>query len=585
MIGEITGGYRLVQKLGEGSMGEVFLGERGQSGQKAAVKVLFPNFSKEGTALTRYFAEVRSTNLFSHPGIALIYDCGVHASGRAYLCMEYLSGKSLAAALGDSDNLGEIATLANIGGQVAGALQAVHSKRMIHRALKADSVFMTSPAPYPVIKLLDFGVANFTQNVRHSQTGSLLGSPLYMSPEVGRGLGNVDHRADIYSLGCILFEMATGRPPFVREGAGQLIIAHATEAPPAARTLEPSLPPELDALISRCLRKDPAQRPQTMTEIAALLGRFSKSAAPAPVFSQMRAPSLPPQVASIPKASAPALPAQAVAPPWASAPAFPAQGAAAPWASAPRFPSQTGAPPAASAVPMPVPAPLVPAPSVPAPSVAPSAANTTRARTRKPEPTALLQPFVQEAHAPVVALPGKQPTLKSPVARPQPTLKSPVARPQPTTLLDPPSKPVDPREAPPKRRSRSPNPVRGATPRSRLPSAPLIAIGSGILLCVVAMVVLLFAKKSPAPKTGQASPAPSRASSAVREEFRPPSPELLPPREATVLPNSKPERPRSVGAHPSQASAKTHPGHPQSPPSAKKVDEKTPKSTSTPPRW
>jgi serine/threonine protein kinase len=541
MIGEITGGFRLVQKLGEGSMGEVFVGEHGQSGQKAAVKVLFPNFSKEGTALTRYFAEVRSTNLFSHPGIALIYDCGVHASGRAYLCMEYLSGKSLSAALGDSDNLGEIATLANIGGQVAGALQAVHSKRMIHRALKADSVFMTSPAPYPVIKLLDFGVANFTQNVRHSQTGSLLGSPLYMSPEVGRGLGNVDHRADIYSLGCILFEMATGRPPFVREGAGQLIIAHATEAPPAARTLEPSIPPELDALISRCLRKDPAQRPQTMTEIAALLGRFSKSAAPAPVFSQMRAPSLPPQVAAIPRTGAPALPAQAVAPPWASA------------------------------APIPVPAPLVQAPLVQALSVAPSAANTTRARARKPEPTALLQPSVQESHALVAALSGKQPTLKNPVARPQPT-----------TLLDPPSKSVAPREVPPKRRSRSPNPVHGATPRSRLPSAPLIAIGSGILLCVVAMVVLLFAKKSSAPKTGQTSPAPSRASSAVREEFRPPSPEPLPPREATALPTSKPERPRSVGAHPSQASAKTHPGHPQSPPSAKKVDEKTP---SNPPRW
>jgi serine/threonine protein kinase len=282
MIGETAGGYRLVQKLGEGSMGEVFLGEHGQSGQKAAVKVLFPTFSKEGTALTRYFAEVRSTHLFGHPCIAQIYDCGIQAGGRAYLCMEYLPGKSLAAALGDMDNVGEITTLANIGAQVAGALQAVHGKRMVHRALKSDSIFMTSPAPFPVIKLLDFGVANFTQSVRHSQTGSLLGAPLYMSPEVGRGMGNVDHRADIYSLGCILFEMATGRPPFVREGAGQLIVAHATEAAPAARTLEPSLPPELDDLIARCLRKDPAQRPQTMTEVAAALGRFSQSAAPAP---------------------------------------------------------------------------------------------------------------------------------------------------------------------------------------------------------------------------------------------------------------------------------------------------------------
>jgi len=299
MTGESVGGYRLGKKLGEGSMGEVFLGEHEQSRQLSAVKILFPTFSKEGTALTRYFAEIRSTNAFGHPGIAQVYDCGTHASGRAFLCMEYLPGKSLAAALGDMEPVGEVATLANIGGQVASALQAVHGKRMVHRALKSDSIFMTSPAPYPVIKLLDFGVANFTQSVRHSQTGSLLGAPLYMSPEVGRGLGNIDHRADVYSLGCILFEMATGRPPFVREGAGQLIIAHSTEAPPTAKALEPSIPPELDDLINRCLRKDPAHRPQSMAEIAAVLARFSTSAVPAqaPVFAQASAPVIAQQVA------------------------------------------------------------------------------------------------------------------------------------------------------------------------------------------------------------------------------------------------------------------------------------------------
>ena len=277
MMGETVGGYRLVRKLGEGGLGEVYLGEHGQNHpKKAAVKILFPPFSKEGTALTRYFAEVRSTNLFGHPGIAQVYDCGTHSNGRAYLCMEYLPGKSLAAALGDLENVSEVTTLATIGGQIAGALKIVHSKRMVHRALKTDSIFMTSPAPYPVIKLLDFGVANFTQSVRHSQTGSLLGAPLYMSPEVGRGMGNVDHRADIYSLGCILFEMATGRPPFVREGAGELVVAHATEAAPAARTLEPSIPAELDELIGRSLRKDPAQRPQSMSEVAAVLARFAR---------------------------------------------------------------------------------------------------------------------------------------------------------------------------------------------------------------------------------------------------------------------------------------------------------------------
>jgi Serine/threonine protein kinase len=159
MIGEVVGGYRLVQKLGEGSMGEVYLGEHEQGRQKAAVKVLFPPFSKEGTALTRYFAEVRSTNLFGHPGIAKVHDCGIHASGRAFLAMEYLDGKSLAQALADLGSVAEITTLAQIASQVASALQAVHGKRMVHRALKTDSIFMTFPSQELVIKLLDFGVA------------------------------------------------------------------------------------------------------------------------------------------------------------------------------------------------------------------------------------------------------------------------------------------------------------------------------------------------------------------------------------------------------------------------------------------
>jgi serine/threonine protein kinase len=562
VIGETVGGHRLVQKLGEGSMGEVFLGEHGQSVQKAAVKILFPTFSKEGTSLSRYFAEVRSTNLFGHPGIAQIYDCGIHTSGRAYLCMEYLPGKSLAAALGDGDNLGEIATLANIGGQVASALQVVHGKGMVHRALKADSIFLTSPAPYPVIKLLDFGVANFTQNVRHSQTGSLLGAPLYMSPEVGRGLGNVDHRADIYSLGCILFEMATGRPPFVREGAGQLIIAHATEAAPAARTLEPAIPAELDDLIGRCLRKDPGQRPQTMAEIAALIARFSKSAAPAPMFPQMSSPELPPQVATIPHTNAPAFPAQNPAPPRASAASFAAQAAATPWASAASISVQARS----------VQPPSAQMPAVQAASVAP--ATAARARPRKPEPTALLQPPVSESPTPVSALPGKQPPLKHPVPRPQAT-----------TLLDPPSGPVVVRETRVKRTSKAaPKSVDKTTPSPRLLSPPLIAIGGCIVLCVVAIVVLLVMKKPLASKPGQPSPTPSRAPAAAREEFKPPSPEPFPSAEATTLPDNKAARPASVRAQPPRPSAKTHAERPQVPPSSNKADEKA-SGSKTAPRW
>ena len=495
MIGEVLGGYRLIQKLGEGSMGEVYLGEHAQTRQKSAVKVLFPTFSKEGTALTRYFAEIRATNPLGHPGIAAVYDCGMHGSGRAFLCMEYLAGKSLAAALADQENLAEIATLANIGAQVAGALQVQHSKRMVHRALKPDSVFMVSPAPHPVIKLLDFGVANFTQSVRHSQTGSLLGAPLYMSPEVGRGLGNVDHRADIYSLGCILFELATGRPPFVREGAGELIVAHATEAPPSARALEPSIPPELDELLGRTLRKDPTMRPQTMTEIAAILGRLGKPAVPVVQPAAMAATS-PRSITQQPTMVAP--------------------------------PNPASIPPQA------VTRKSVPPGPAPVPTVAVNPATTSTSSPRKHEPTALLQPSAKKA-----------PPVAATVFDSQPTRKSQFPRHEPTAFLDPPPKPAVASEAPPRPVTQSrQKTVDSPAPVARSINLPVIAIAGGIVLCLVLAAILLLSRRTPVPASNQTKPATAHAS--ARQEFQPPP---LPALAQPALPEEKPA-PNDVHAQP-----------------------------------
>jgi serine/threonine protein kinase len=429
MIGEIVGTYRLAQKLGEGSMGEVFLGQHTQSGEQAAVKVLFPPFSKQGLALTRYFAEVRSTNALRYSGIATIYDCGTHTSGRAFLCMEFLAGRSLAAALADLP-IGDAATLIAIGMQVAATLQAVHGMRMVHRALKPDSIFLTTPMPSPTVKLLDFGVANFTQSVRQSQTGSLLGAPLYMSPEVGRGLGSVDHRADIYSLGCILFELATGRPPFVREGAGELIVAHATALPPSAKDLEPSLAPALDSLLARMLRKDPAQRPQSMTEVAAALRACAMPAgAPVPAFAPTpgfvtAVPAAPPR----PPLSAPASP---TTPPFAPAVSpFPAMGSSASVIAAK-------------------------APSSP----------------RRVDATVLLGPSDGDAMHGSEPCPPRSSTQN----RPRPV--------QPTALLDP--------TTPPKPRTRSRPALDPEHHRQRRSDLPLLVVGGAALLCIVAVIVVL----------------------------------------------------------------------------------------------
>jgi serine/threonine-protein kinase len=468
MIGEIVGCYRLLQKLGEGSMGEVFLGQHTQSGEQAAVKLLFPTFSRQGMALTRYFAEVRSTNVLGHPSIATIYECGTHTNGRAFLCMEFLAGRSLAAALVDMP-IGDPATLNAIGTQVAGALEGVHGRRMVHRALKPDSIFLTAPMPRPTVKLLDFGVANFTQSVRQSQTGSLLGAPLYMSPEVGRGLGNVDHRADIYSLGCILFELATGRPPFVREGAGELIVAHSTEVPPSAKDLEPSLSPALDSLLARMLRKEPAQRPQSMLEVvAALRACMIPAGVPVPVFAPTPGLVTPsPAARSMPPFAAPATPTTPTTP------------------SAP---------------------PLSPAPR-PLPATGPSpfaalAASSASVSPRHPDATVLLAPTGGDAASALEPSPSRHSTRKS--LRPV----------QPTALLDPPT--------PRKPRSRSLPVFETEHGRHRRSTLPLFLVGGAALLCIVAVILVLVVGRSstslPAATASRRAPA--------REQFTPPATDI-----------------------------------------------------------
>jgi serine/threonine-protein kinase len=415
-------------------MGEVFLGQHTQSGQQAAVKLLFSPFSKQGMALTRYFAEVRSTNALGHPSIAKIYDCGTHPSGRAFVCTEFLAGRSLAAALVDLP-IGDPATLIAIGTQVAGALEVVHGRRMVHRALKPDSIFLATPTPRPTVKLLDFGVANFTQSVRQSQTGSLLGAPLYMSPEVGRGLSNVDHRADIYSLGCVLFELATGRPPFVREGAGELIVAHSTEVPPSAKDLEPSLSPAIDSLLARMLRKEPVQRPQSMMEVVATLRACAIPAGvPVPVFA--------------------ATPGLVTATP------------------APRSMTPLAAPATPSTPPL---SPAVRA--LPAIDSSPLAASAVPSSPRRPDATVLLTPSDGDAAHASEPPPPRHSTQNS--LRPV----------QATALLDPPT--------PRKPRARSLPAMETEHRRHRRSDLPLLLVGGAALLCIVAVIVILIVVRGP----------------------------------------------------------------------------------------
>lgn len=280
MLGETLGSYRIVEQLGEGGMGVVYVAEHTLLGNKAAIKFLHSELSRNQEVVQRFFNEALAATKIAHSAIVKVFDYGHAKDGSAYIVMEYLAGESLGARLRTKRPLSPEAVV-TIGEQAAGALAAAHKSGIVHRDLKPDNIFLV---PDPVVpggervKLLDFGIAKLSAEATEShsmtRTGSMLGTPYYMSPEQCRGAGQIDHRSDIYSLGCVLFEMATGSVPFLGEGLGEILGAHQHLAPPAARSINPACPEELEAFLARLLAKDPQHRPQSMYDVAAELQRL-----------------------------------------------------------------------------------------------------------------------------------------------------------------------------------------------------------------------------------------------------------------------------------------------------------------------
>src|SRR5215470_4324272 len=230
MIGETLGGYRITSKIGEGGMGVVYEAEHLMIGRRAAIKCLLPELSANAEACGRFFIEARAAALISHPSLVDIYDSGHTESGSAYIIMEFLDGEDLGTHLRREGKMDLRMTVA-VCRQVASALGAVHQKGIVHRDLKPDNLFLVrTPGNAKVfrVKVLDFGIAKLTgpENKDLSvktRTGSVLGTPSYMSPEQCRGHGKVDWRSDVYSLGCIMYEMLVGHPPFQGSGYGEVL--------------------------------------------------------------------------------------------------------------------------------------------------------------------------------------------------------------------------------------------------------------------------------------------------------------------------------------------------------------------------
>jgi serine/threonine-protein kinase len=277
MIGDAFGNYRIVAQLGSGSMGVVFLAEHQRLERRVAIKLLAPELVRDQHALQRFFNEARATSRIRHPGIVDVFDCDVDAAGRAYMVMEHLEGETLAGRLRRAGRLHWPAACL-IARRVADALGAVHDKGIVHRDLKPENLFLVASGrdPTAAVKVLDFGVAKLLTAdavARLTTRGMLVGTPEYMSPEQCAG-NEVDHRADVYALGCILFEMLAGEPPFVTSSIRELVTAHRFRPAPSASASGADVPPWLDDLLVRMLAKEPDLRPASMHEISKALCKY-----------------------------------------------------------------------------------------------------------------------------------------------------------------------------------------------------------------------------------------------------------------------------------------------------------------------
>ncbi len=279
LLGTIVGSYRITQKLGEGGMGVVYKGVHPNIGSRVAIKLLSPECAKSPSLVERFFAEARAVNVIRHDNIVTVSDLASLPDGRPYIVMEYLDGAPLSAIIQRTGAL-PLGTLVTLMAELLDALGAAHDKGIVHRDLKPDNVFVTASGR---VKVLDFGIAKLRPELGGisdaTRTGSLLGTPHYMSPEQAAGRP-VDHRSDLYSAGVILFECATGQRPFVVDSLYELLRAHVELMPTAPTVLRREIPPLLEQVLLRSLQKDPNFRFQSAAEFAQALAQAAHALPP-----------------------------------------------------------------------------------------------------------------------------------------------------------------------------------------------------------------------------------------------------------------------------------------------------------------
>ncbi len=289
MIGQMVTHYRILEKLGGGGMGVVYKAEDTKLGRLVALKFLPDELFQDRHAAERFRQEARAASALNHPHICTIHDIDEH-DGRQFIVMELLEGQTLKRHIAGRPM--ETEQVAKLGIQIAEALETTHAKGIVHRDIKPANVFVMDSSQ---VKVLDFGLAKLLRPVSEitltqafTEPQSAAGTLPYMAPEQLRGQ-EVDARTDIYALGVVLFEMATGQRPFRDELPTQLSDAILHRPPPAPGRLNLSLPPKLEDLILKCLAKDPENRYQSARELAVDLRRLTDPSMVVPTVPPLRA--------------------------------------------------------------------------------------------------------------------------------------------------------------------------------------------------------------------------------------------------------------------------------------------------------
>jgi serine/threonine-protein kinase len=263
VIGETIKDFKITARLGKGGMGEVYVAEQQIVKTKVAIKLLLPEISRDTAHVERFFNEAIAVSRIQHAGIVKIFDVGFTSDGRAFLIMEFLTGTTLSARIAATGRL-PLTTVAELGRQIASILAATHAAGIVHRDLKPDNIFLVPDAELASrerVKILDFGIAKLGATSGVTATGSSMGTPGYMAPEMWTNASKADARADIYAFGCVAFEMCCGATPFVSGSIGEACNKHLSEMPPRISSRVPAIPVAVDEVIDRMLAKRADDRP------------------------------------------------------------------------------------------------------------------------------------------------------------------------------------------------------------------------------------------------------------------------------------------------------------------------------------